>query len=290
MVEAVGTLKTTVISDESKNHVYEIRREFDTEGEEVILLTLYPTLTEPNTFDLSSMHLMNHSADEELQLQKVHFVCGVIDDSIATYKAEIQTLTDLLEDVPDETEIETRLDNVRKLESILLSNNNLTTLQLDDEFVDAFVARIEPYEGKKFKWYLNIGTGRGWTFFDAEAYELYDSWTLGFEPARRYRKANNQYLRESQWEDIHLGTVDFDEVLEVRKGYVEFEFNELHFEVLEDLVIVDKRIYGPNNPTEKMLFQFKKERIPYLPIFLDDILRAEADNRLISRLADYFTN
>lgn len=74
MTEAVGTLKTTVISDESKNHVYEICREFDTDGDEVILLTLYPTLTEPNTFDLSSMHLMNHASDEELQLQKVHFV------------------------------------------------------------------------------------------------------------------------------------------------------------------------------------------------------------------------
>ena len=74
MREAVGTLKTTVISDETQNHVFEICREFDTDGEEVILLTLYPTLTEPNTFDLSSMHLMNHASDEGLQLQKVHFV------------------------------------------------------------------------------------------------------------------------------------------------------------------------------------------------------------------------
>lgn len=72
--ETVGILRTTISSDESKKHVYEICREFDTDGEEAILLTLYPTLTEPNTFDLSSMHLMNHVADEELQLQKVHFV------------------------------------------------------------------------------------------------------------------------------------------------------------------------------------------------------------------------
>ena len=74
MREAVGTLKTTVISDDAQTHVYEICREFDITGEEVILLTLYPTLTEPNTFDLSSMHLMNHAFDEGLQLQKVHFV------------------------------------------------------------------------------------------------------------------------------------------------------------------------------------------------------------------------
>jgi len=74
VIEAVGTLKTTVVSDESKTHVYEICREFDTEGEEVILLTLYPTLTAPNNFDISSVHLINHASDEELRLKKVHFV------------------------------------------------------------------------------------------------------------------------------------------------------------------------------------------------------------------------
>lgn len=131
-------------------------------------------------------------------------LCGVIDGNIAAYKAEIQTLTDLLEDVPDDEERETRLMNIRKLESVLLSNNNLTILQLDDEFVDAFVARIEPCEGRKYRWYLNIGTGKGWAFFNKDAYELYDYWTLGFESARRYRKANNQYLRQNQWEDLHV--------------------------------------------------------------------------------------
>ena len=74
MREVTGTLKTTIVSDESKTHVYEICREFDTEGEEVILLTLYPTLTEPNRFDSSSMHLINHAADKGLQFKKIHFV------------------------------------------------------------------------------------------------------------------------------------------------------------------------------------------------------------------------
>lgn len=90
------------------------------------------------------------------------------------------------------------------MENILLSNNNLTTLQLDDEFVDAFIARIEPCEGRKFKWYLNVGSGKGWAFFNKDAYELYDYWTLSYENARRYRKANNQYLRKNQWEDLHV--------------------------------------------------------------------------------------
>ena len=69
-----GTLKTTIIASDDQKHVYEICREFDCEGEEVILLTLYPTLVEPNTFDLSSIHLMNHASDEGLKFKKVHFL------------------------------------------------------------------------------------------------------------------------------------------------------------------------------------------------------------------------
>lgn len=74
MTETVGTLTTKVVADDSKTHVFEICREFDSDGAEIILITLYPTLTEPNTFDLSSIHLMNHAADEGMMLSKVHFV------------------------------------------------------------------------------------------------------------------------------------------------------------------------------------------------------------------------
>ena len=45
---------------------------------------------------------------------------------------------------------------------------------------------------------------KGWGFFNKDAYELYDYQTFNFENARRYRKANNQYLRENQWEDLHV--------------------------------------------------------------------------------------
>lgn len=131
-------------------------------------------------------------------------LCGIIDGNITTYQAELQSLTEQLAVVPDEEELEAKLANIRKLESLLLSNDNLTILKIDDEFVDAFVARIVPCEGRKFKWYLNIGTGQGWSFFSEEAYELYDYWSLGFETARRYRKARNQYLRQNQWEDLHI--------------------------------------------------------------------------------------
>ena len=40
--------------------------------------------------------------------------------------------------------------------------------------------------------------------FQEKTYELYDKWTLGFEEARCYRKSNNMYLRQNQWEDLHI--------------------------------------------------------------------------------------
>ncbi|MCQ2497709.1 MAG: hypothetical protein MJ133_01880 [Lachnospiraceae bacterium] len=72
MIEKNGLLRTRIITNEDETHVYEICREFDRdEGDEIILFSLFPTMTEPG-FDLSSMHLINHSA--ELNLKTVHFL------------------------------------------------------------------------------------------------------------------------------------------------------------------------------------------------------------------------
>lgn len=74
MMEKKGTLTTKIICNDDQTHVYEICREFDTEGEEIILLTLFPTVTEPNKCDLSGLHMLNHASDEGLELKKIHFV------------------------------------------------------------------------------------------------------------------------------------------------------------------------------------------------------------------------
>ena len=96
------------------------------------------------------------------------------------------------------------MNDIRMIETVLVEGEDLSKIIIDDDFVDALVARIVLYEGRTFKFYLNIGSGRGWAFFSEKSYELYDKWTLGFEEARRYRKANNMYLRENQWEDLHV--------------------------------------------------------------------------------------
>ena len=69
-----GNIATTIVASEDMTHVYEITKDLCCEGEEVILLTLYPTITEPSKCDLSTMHMINHCADEGLHWSKIHFV------------------------------------------------------------------------------------------------------------------------------------------------------------------------------------------------------------------------
>ncbi len=73
-MEITGVIKTTIVADENKSHVYEITKELGGTGAEVILLTLYPTVTEAHMLDLSMMHMLNHAADEGLSWNKIHFV------------------------------------------------------------------------------------------------------------------------------------------------------------------------------------------------------------------------
>lgn len=116
-------------------------------------------------------------------------LCSILDNNISTYQAEIDSINSLLEQLPDAEDIEEKLNNIRLMEQALIDNSNLTTLSLDDEFIDAFVTRIVPCEGRKFKWYINVGTGKSPGFFTEDSYELYDYFTLGFSTARSFRRA-----------------------------------------------------------------------------------------------------
>lgn len=141
--------------------------------------------------------------DEKLTDADHDRLCGVLDESITKYKAEVKALEELLNQRPD-NDLDEKMNTIRIIEGILLEGENLTNIKINDLFIDSFVARIVPCEGRVFKWYLNIGTGKGWALFSEDAYELYDYWTLGYESANRYRKSFNKYLRKNQWEDLHV--------------------------------------------------------------------------------------
>lgn len=131
-------------------------------------------------------------------------LCTVLNNNISTYENEIASINSILQQVPDAEDIDSKLNNIRLMENTLIDNSNITTLSLNDEFVDTFVSRIVHCEGRKFKWYINIGSTIPQGFFSESAYELYDYFTLTYSTARAYRKSRNQYLRSNQWDDLKV--------------------------------------------------------------------------------------
>lgn len=74
MTNLNGMISTSIIASDDLMHVYEITKEMSDSGDEAILLTLCPTITNPNLIDLTMMHMLNHMQDEGLNLAKIHFV------------------------------------------------------------------------------------------------------------------------------------------------------------------------------------------------------------------------
>lgn len=142
--------------------------------------------------------------DNKLSDEDHDRLCGVLNSNIVTYSEEVKSLQALIDEAADTSDMEEKINNIRSIETTIVEGDDLSNLIIDDSFIDALVARIVPCEGRLIKFYLNIGSGKGWSLFSESAYELYDYWTLGFEEARRFRKARNQYLRQNQWDDLHI--------------------------------------------------------------------------------------
>ena len=60
-----------------------------------------------------------------------------------------------------------------------------------------------PTEAGIFKWYLNCGMQEDAEFSEMD-YILYDSFSLGFDEAREYRKRFGNFIRANQWKDLHI--------------------------------------------------------------------------------------
>ena len=130
-------------------------------------------------------------------------LCNTITDNVEKYNVELSGIRELVEHKSSVSEeIAEKLDHISRIEAALVSESNRNALNIDDEFVKSFLTRIVPYDGKCFKFYLNIGPGK--PFFSEKDYDLYDYWTVSFEQARRYRQDRNQYLRRNQWEDLRV--------------------------------------------------------------------------------------
>ena len=98
-----------------------------------------------------------------------------------------------------------KVATLQRVEASLLGSDNFSELNYDnEEFFKAMVARITVMPDHCYRWYRNIGSGKGWGIFSEKNYELYDYFTISFEQARRFRKRTNNYVRENQYNPIKV--------------------------------------------------------------------------------------
>ncbi len=94
---------------------------------------------------------------------------------------------------------------IAKVTEVLEDTCELEKKQVSENLVDSLVTRITPTENGIFKWYLNTSPQEDVLIpFAEKNYILYDSFTLGFEQARIYRKTFGNYIRSNQWRDLKI--------------------------------------------------------------------------------------
>lgn len=80
---------------------------------------------------------------------------------------------------------------------------DLEKKQVSDNLIDCLIERVTPTEAGVFKWYLKNGTYNE-NGFHEEDYILYDSFGLGFDKAKEYRKSYGNFIRARQWKDLKV--------------------------------------------------------------------------------------
>ena len=148
----------------------------------------------------------------------VKYLDGKINDTMyQTMNTELEAqkaeLTQRLEELKKEQEqpadsvdLDDKVAALSAMQNILECCASSYITGADPVMVDKFISRITPCENYTYKWYINVGNTkhRGKLKFDAADYVLYKNFTLDFEQARAYRKAQGSYVRQNQWTDLKV--------------------------------------------------------------------------------------
>lgn len=116
-------------------------------------------------------------------------------------KLEEQGEQVMQEDCPKES-LDTKKEKLDVIKRTLKECANIQAKSIDNRLVEQLVERVVPCEqATVFKYYLNL-LGDKDNEFTTDNYFLYDTITLGFEEARKYRKEMGSFLRTNQWKDL----------------------------------------------------------------------------------------
>lgn len=92
---------------------------------------------------------------------------------------------------------------IQKVKDMLENACDLEQKKIDENLIEALVERVTPTEEGVFKWYLNRKAAED-REFDEKDYILYESFCLGFEEAKAYRKQYGNFIRANQWRDLQV--------------------------------------------------------------------------------------
>lgn len=92
---------------------------------------------------------------------------------------------------------------VARVTDVLENVCDLGRKQIDGKLIDALVERVTPTEAGIYRWYLKCDIQED-TVFAEKDYVLYDTFCLGFDEAKAYRKQYGNFIRAKQWRDLNI--------------------------------------------------------------------------------------
>ena len=84
-----------------------------------------------------------------------------------------------------------------------MKTTELDSKFIDDDLVDSIVERVVPFENGTYKWYLNLST-EVLDEFDVNDFVEYCKFDIDFEQCKAYRRQYGNFIRRSQWKEIHV--------------------------------------------------------------------------------------
>lgn len=138
-----------------------------------------------------------------------------LDDRIEENQfAEKQSqLQERMEEIEEKLKIHAQQESLESTEDVsgtiarvtnMLENAcDLNRKQIDEKLIDTLVERVTPTEAGIYRWYLNCDTQEAAAFAEND-YILYDTFSLGFDEAKAYRKQFGNFIRANQWKDLNI--------------------------------------------------------------------------------------
>lgn len=176
--------------------IQENYKEYDEKSSEMENARL---LREEERLKLRQKNLLELMLDGTISKEQFSETQAELISKLADIKCQIDELTGRAELVKMTENRESLMEEIR---ASLEESVELNTKFIDAELIESIVDRVVPDENFSFKWYLNFSS-EATKEFDSRDYAHYGAIDVSFEQARSYRKTFGNFIRPSQWKDIH---------------------------------------------------------------------------------------